>query len=43
LPRYAVSWLNDNAAGWGWFVDPTPGDDRELTTRGKGAGHSSAS
>jgi probable HAF family extracellular repeat protein len=23
-------WLDDNAAGWGWFVDPTPGDDREF-------------
>ena len=24
----------DNAAGWGWFVDPTPGDDSEFTTPG---------
>jgi hypothetical protein len=23
-------WLDDNAAGWGWFVDPTPGDDSEF-------------
>src|SRR5262249_39053983 len=21
-----VIWLDDNAASWGWFVDPTPGD-----------------
>ncbi len=27
-------WLDDNAAGWGWFVDPTPADDREFTTPG---------
>jgi probable HAF family extracellular repeat protein len=27
-------WLNDNAAGWGWFVDPTPWDDSEFTTPG---------
>jgi hypothetical protein len=27
-------WLDDNAAGWGWFVDPTPGDDSEYTTPG---------
>lgn len=27
-------WLDDNAAGWGWFVDPTPGDDSEFTTPG---------
>lgn len=26
--------LDDNAAGWGWFVDPTPGDDSEFTTLG---------
>jgi hypothetical protein len=25
-------WLDDNAAGWGWFVDPTPSDDSEFTT-----------
>lgn len=25
-------WIDDNAAGWGWFVDPTPGDDSEFTT-----------
>jgi hypothetical protein len=27
-------WLDDNAAGWGWFVDPTPGDDSEFTAPG---------
>lgn len=27
-------WLDDNAAGWGWFVDPTPGDDSEFATPG---------
>src|SRR5262249_25642339 len=27
-------WLDDNAAGWGWFVDPTPGDDSEFTSPG---------
>jgi hypothetical protein len=27
-------WLNDTAAGWGWFVDPTPWDDAEFTTPG---------
>lgn len=27
-------YLDDNAAGWGWFVDPTPGDDSEFTTAG---------
>ncbi len=27
-------WLDDNAAGWGWFIDPTPGDDSEFTTPG---------
>jgi sugar lactone lactonase YvrE len=27
-------WLDDNAAGWGWFVDPTPGSDREFRTPG---------
>jgi hypothetical protein len=27
-------WLDDNAAGWGWFVDPTPWDDAEFTTPG---------
>jgi uncharacterized delta-60 repeat protein len=27
-------WLDDNAAGWGWFVDSTPWDDSEFTTPG---------
>jgi hypothetical protein len=27
-------WLDDNAAGWGWFVDATPTDDSEFTTSG---------
>ena len=26
--------LDDNAAGWGWFVDSTPWDDSEFTTPG---------
>ena len=27
-------WLDDNAAGWGWFVDRTPRSDSEFTKRG---------
>ena len=27
-------WLDDNAAGWGWFVDRTPHDNSEFTTPG---------
>ncbi len=27
-------WLDDNAAGWGWFVDATPRDDSEFFRRG---------
>lgn len=27
-------WLDDDAAGWGWFVDPTPWDDSEFSTPG---------
>ena len=27
-------YLDDNAAGWGWFVDATPGNDSEFTTPG---------
>jgi hypothetical protein len=27
-------WLDDNAAGWGWFVDKTPWSDSEFTTPG---------
>ena len=25
-------WIDDDAAGFGWFVDPTPGDDAEFTS-----------
>jgi hypothetical protein len=32
-------WLDDNAAGWGWFVDPTPSDDSEFTTPGNQGEH----
>lgn len=27
-------WLDDDAAGWGWFIDATPGDDAEFVTPG---------
>jgi hypothetical protein len=27
-------WLDNNAAGWGWFVDRSPGDDSEFSTAG---------
>jgi hypothetical protein len=27
-------WLDDNAAGWGWFVDKTPWNDSEFTLPG---------
>src|SRR5262249_48193177 len=27
-------WLDDNAAGWGWFVDRTPRNDSEFTRSG---------
>jgi hypothetical protein len=27
-------WIDDDAAGWGWFVDVTPWDDSEFTTAG---------
>jgi hypothetical protein len=27
-------WLDDNAAGWGWFIDATPWDDSEFMTPG---------
>lgn len=26
--------LDDNAAGWGWFIDPTPGDNSEFAILG---------
>src|SRR5262249_44387294 len=29
-----ILWLDDNAAGWGWFVDATPREDSEFTTPG---------
>jgi hypothetical protein len=29
-----VIWLDDHAAGWGWFVDPTPWDDSEFAALG---------
>ena len=29
-----VIWLDDNAAGWGWFVDRTPRNDSEFTRPG---------
>jgi hypothetical protein len=29
-----ILWLDDNAAGWGWFIDPTPSDDFEFTLPG---------
>lgn len=27
-------WIDDDAAGWGWFIDPTPWDDSEHLTPG---------
>jgi hypothetical protein len=27
-------WIDVNAAGWDWYVDPTPRNDREFTTPG---------
>jgi hypothetical protein len=29
-----IIWLDDNAAGWGWFVDQTPWEDSEFSTPG---------
>ena len=29
-----TTWLDDNAAAWGWYVDTTPMDDSEFTTPG---------
>src|SRR5262249_41045721 len=29
-----VIWLDANAAGWGWVVDPTPWEDSEFSTPG---------
>src|SRR5262249_14978193 len=34
LASGSTIWLDDNAAGWGWFIDPTPHDDSEFTTPG---------
>jgi hypothetical protein len=34
LVRGATAWLDDDAAGWGWFVDPTPRSDREFRRPG---------
>jgi hypothetical protein len=34
LASGSTIWLDDNAAGWGWFVDPTPSNDSEFTTPG---------
>jgi hypothetical protein len=28
------SHIDDNAAGWGWFVDRTPGEDSEFVRKG---------
>src|SRR5262249_14911597 len=32
-------WLDDNAAGWGWFVDPTPWEDSEFSRPGNQGEH----
>ena len=32
--RNDTIWLDNNAAGWGWFVDPTPWEDSEFTRPG---------
>src|SRR5262245_31150731 len=37
LLRGDTIWLDDNAAGWGWFY-PTPDDDSEFTTPGDPGG-----
>jgi hypothetical protein len=34
LASGSTIWLDVNAAGWGWFLDPTPSDDREFTIPG---------
>ncbi len=31
-------WLDTNAAGWGWFVDPTPHDEGKFTITGNQGG-----
>jgi hypothetical protein len=30
--------IDDDAGGWGWFVDPTPGDDAEFSGSGEALG-----
>jgi DNA-binding beta-propeller fold protein YncE len=35
LAAGSTIWLDDNAPRWGWFVDPTPGNDSEFTTPGE--------
>src|SRR5205807_1851618 len=40
LSNAHVVFLDVNAAGWGWFLDPTPADDTEFTgAGGPAAGH----
>src|SRR5262249_30808910 len=29
-----IIWISPNAAGWGWFIDPTPADDLEFSSLG---------
>jgi hypothetical protein len=33
-PNLNLIWIDDNAAGHGWFVDPTPWGDAEFATPG---------
>lgn len=33
-PTPNTIWIDPSAAGWGWFVDPTPWDDFEFTKHG---------
>jgi hypothetical protein len=40
LASGSTIWLDDNAAGWGWFVDTTPHDDSEFATPGDQGEHS---
>ncbi len=32
--NHGAIWLDDNAAGWGWFVDRTPRNDSEFAKKG---------
>jgi hypothetical protein len=34
LPSGNATWLDGNAASWGWFVDPRPGHDSEFSIPG---------